>query len=100
MSNSPLVKHTKLSPNNSGRRTHGIDRITIHCVVGHMSLQGLGDWFAKTSTQASSNYGIDDSGQVGMFVEEGNAAGAAPARRMIRGRSPLKRQATRLHHTR
>ena len=72
MSNSPLVKHTKLSPNNSGRRTHGIDRITIHCVVGHMSLQGLGDWFAKTSTQASSNYGIDDSGQVGMFVEEGN----------------------------
>lgn len=55
MSNSPLVKHTKLSPNNSGRRTHGIDRITIHCVVGHMSLQGLGDWFAKTSTQASSN---------------------------------------------
>lgn len=72
MSNSPLVKHTKLSPNHSGRRTHGIDRITIHCVVGHMSLQGLGDWFAKTSTQASSNYGIDDNGQVGMFVEEGN----------------------------
>ena len=72
MSNSPLVKYTKLSPNNSGKRTHGIDRITIHCVVGHMSLQGLGNWFSKTSTQASSNYGIDDNGQVGMFVEEGN----------------------------
>lgn len=27
--NSPLVSYTKLSPNNSGTRTHAIDRITI-----------------------------------------------------------------------
>lgn len=32
--NSPLVSYTKLSPNHSGQRTHSIDRITPHCVVG------------------------------------------------------------------
>lgn len=32
--NSPLVVYTKLSPNHSGQRTHLIDRITPHCVVG------------------------------------------------------------------
>jgi len=31
--NSPMVAYTKLSPNNSGQRTHSIDRITPHCVV-------------------------------------------------------------------
>ena len=34
MSNSPLVSYTKLSPNHSGQRTHVVDRITPHCVVG------------------------------------------------------------------
>ena len=34
MSNSPLVSYTKLSPNHSGQRTHAVDRITPHCVVG------------------------------------------------------------------
>ena len=32
----------------------------------------LGDWFYKSSTQVSSNYGIDKSGRVGMYVEEKN----------------------------
>ena len=72
--NSPLAVHTRLSPNNYGPRTHKIDTITPHVVVGHASLTGLGDWFAKTSTKASSNYGIDDAGNIGMFVEEKNAA--------------------------
>ena len=31
-----------------------------------------GDWFAKSSTQASSNYGIDKDGRVGLYVEEKN----------------------------
>ena len=70
--NSPLVVYTKLSPNNSGQRTHSIDRITPHCVVGQCTAEGLGDWFAKTSTKASSNYGIDKNGRVGMYVEEKN----------------------------
>ena len=49
-----------------------IDRISPHCVVGQCSAEGLGDWFSKTSTQASSNYGIDKNGKVGMYVEEKN----------------------------
>lgn len=70
--NSSMVAYTKLSPNHSGLRTHGIDRITPHCVVGQCTAEGLGDWFAKGSTQASSNYGIDKDGRVGMYVEEKN----------------------------
>jgi hypothetical protein len=72
MSNSPLVTYTKLSPNHSGLRKHKIDTITPHCVVGHLSLKTLGNVFAPTSRQASSNYGIDDGGRVGMYVEEKN----------------------------
>lgn len=70
MSNSPLVSYTKLSPNNSGARTHTIDRITPHCVVGQCSVETLGSIFSKSSAQASSNYGIGADGRVGMYVEE------------------------------
>ena len=70
--NSSMVVYTKLSPNNSGQRTHSIDRITPHCVVGQCTAEGLGDWFYPSSTQASSNYGIDKNGRVGMYVEEKN----------------------------
>ena len=70
MSNSSMVTYKKPSPNNSGKRTEKISRITPHCVVGHLTVQALGSWFYKSSTQASSNYGIDDAGNVGMYVEE------------------------------
>ncbi len=70
--NSGLVAYTQLSPNHSGQRTHSIDRITPHCVVGQCSAEELGDWFAKSSIEASSNYGIDKDGRVGLYVEEKN----------------------------
>ena len=70
--NSKMAVYKKLSPNHSGKRTHAIDRITPHCVVGQCTAEGLGSWFAKTSTQASSNYGIDKDGRVGLYVEEKN----------------------------
>ena len=70
--NSPMVAYTKLSPNHSGQRTHSIDRITPHCVVGQCSVETLGSIFAPTSRQASSNYGIGVDGRVGMYVEEKN----------------------------
>lgn len=70
--NSPLVVYTKLSPNHSGRRTHSIDRITPHCVVGQCTVERLGDIFAPSSRQASCNYGIGADGRVGMYVEEKN----------------------------
>lgn len=71
-SNSPLVAFTLLSPNHSGLRTKRIDRISPHCVVGQCTAEGLGDWFHRPSTQASSNYGIDKDGRVGMYVKEKN----------------------------
>ena len=70
--NSSLVEFTRLSPNHSGQRTHAIDRITPHCVVGQCSVETLGSIFAPTSKQASCNYGIGADGRVGMYVEEKN----------------------------
>lgn len=70
--NSPMVSYTKLSPNHSGQRTHSIDRITPHCVVGQCSVETLGNVFLPKSRQASSNYGIGVDGRVGMYVEEKN----------------------------
>lgn len=70
MSNSPLVNYTKISPNKSSPRNHKIDTITIHCVVGQRSVETLGNVFAPTSRQASSNYGIGYDGRIGMYVEE------------------------------
>ena len=78
--NSPMVVYTKLSPNHSGQRTMAIDRITPHCVVGQCTAEGLGDWFYKSSTQASSNYGIDKDGRVGMYVEETNRSWCSSSR--------------------
>ena len=51
--NSSMVSYTKLSPNHSGQRTHSIDRITPHCVVGQCSVETLGNVFYPTSRQAS-----------------------------------------------
>lgn len=70
--NSGLVEFTRLSPNHSGQRNHVIDRISPHCVVGQCTAEGLGEWFAQSSTQASSNYGIDRDGRIGLYVEEKN----------------------------
>ena len=71
-SNSSLVTHVNLSPNHSGQRVYDISIITPHCVVGHATVDGLGELFANPARQASSNYGIDDQGRVGMYVEERN----------------------------
>lgn len=70
MSNSSLVKYTKISPNKTSPRDHVIDTITIHCVVGQVSVERLGEIFAPTSKKASANYGIGSDGRVGMYVEE------------------------------
>lgn len=70
--NSPLVSCVKLSPNHSGQRTHDIDTITVHCVVGQCSAETIGSIFAPESRQASSNYGVGYDGKIGMYVEEKN----------------------------
>lgn len=70
MSNSPLVDYTRISPNKNSPRNHKIDTITIHCVVGQCTVETLGNIFAPTSCQASSNYGVGTDGKIGMYVEE------------------------------
>ena len=70
--NSPLVVYTKLSPNHSGQRTHSIDRITPHCVVGQLSAESICGCFTSTDRQASCNYGIGTDGRVSLCVEEKN----------------------------
>lgn len=72
MSNSKLVNYTKLSPNHSGTRTHSIDRITPHCVVGQCSVETLGNIFMNANREASCNYGIGADGRVLLCVDEGN----------------------------
>ena len=75
-SNSKLVEYTKISPNKNDpykkttHRTHKIDTITIHCMAGQLSLELCGNVFADADAKASSNYGIDKDGRIGMYVEE------------------------------
>ena len=72
MSNSPLVNCTVLSPNHSGKRTHKIDRISVHCVVGQLTAESIGNCFTSKATQASCNYGIGPDGRVCLIVDEAN----------------------------
>jgi peptidoglycan hydrolase-like protein with peptidoglycan-binding domain len=70
MSNSSLVSYTKLSPHKRSRGNYKISKITIHhAAVVNASLEGLGRGFSG-SRVASSNYGIDSNGNIGLFVEE------------------------------
>lgn len=70
--NSSLVDCEVKSPNNSGARTHTIDRITPHCVVGQLTAENIGNCFVKTSRKASCNYGIGTDGRVCLVVDEAN----------------------------
>lgn len=77
MSNSSMVSYTKISPNKSAGRKDStynpngvIDKITIHHMAGILTVEECGNVFAPESRQASSNYGIDRYGKVGMYVEE------------------------------
>ena len=72
MSNSGLVVYTKLSPNHSGQRTHSIDRITPHCVVGQLSCESICGCFTSPQREASCNYGIGTDGRISLCVEEKN----------------------------
>lgn len=66
---SPLVDCVRLSPNHSGIRTHKIDRITPHCVVGQLSAESIGDCFPN-GRNASCNYGVGYDGRQCLIVPE------------------------------
>lgn len=67
---SKLVSYVKASPNHSGKRTHKIDTITIHCVAANATIESLGSLFANPSRKASSQYGIGTDGRIGQYVPE------------------------------
>ena len=71
--NSPLIDYVKLSPNYNKRKKK-IDTITIHCVVGQLSVESLGNIFSKESRKASCNYAIGSDGRIALIVEEKNAS--------------------------
>ena len=68
--NSSLVNYTLLSPHHSGKRTHSIDTISIHCMAGNLSVETCGKLFKNK--KASSNYGIGTDGRIALYVEEKN----------------------------
>lgn len=80
MSNSSLVAYTKLSPNCTKPRNHAIDTITIHCTAGQCTAESLGNIFANPARQASSNYGVDKDGRVGLYVDEANRSWCTSSR--------------------
>ena len=80
MSNSSLVSYTKLSPNHSGKRTHVIDTISVHCMAGNLSVETCGALFAKSSREASSNYGIGSDGRIALYVDEANRSWCTSSR--------------------
>lgn len=70
MSNSSLSCMRKISPMQSGRRSHGIDRITPHCVVGQVSVEWICNFFFSSGKEASCNYGTGSDGRICTVVDE------------------------------
>lgn len=68
MGNSPLVNYTKYSPHYSSRNGKKISKITIHHMAGNLSVETCGNVFQ--TRQASSTYGVDSNGRVGLYVDE------------------------------
>lgn len=58
------------SPNRNSPRMSKIDTITIHCMAGNLSVESCGSLFAKSSREASSNYGIGSDGRIACYVGE------------------------------
>ena len=70
--NSSLVDVVMISPNSTNPRNNKIKKITIHHMAGDITVERCGEIFLPESRQASSNYGIDSNGRVGLYVEECN----------------------------
>lgn len=69
--NSPLVTYIDLTDHNYGKRTHEIDRITIHHMAGNLSVKQCGQLFHRKN--GSSNYGINGK-DIALYVQECDGA--------------------------
>ena len=79
MSNSPLVTYTGLTFNCNSPRNHVIDRLTIHCFVGHVNAK-RGCQVFQNSTASSCNYVVGCDGSIGLSVEEKNRSWCTSSR--------------------
>lgn len=68
MGNSTLTNYVVISPHKT-KRTAKITKITIHHMAGNLSVERCGAVFCG-SRAASSNYGVDGSGRIGLYVPE------------------------------
>lgn len=70
MSFSKLATVFVSSPNRDKQRTNKVIYFTPHCMVGQMTAKRCGELFARSSYQASSNYGIGTNGDIAGYVDE------------------------------
>ena len=70
MSFSKLATVFVPSPNRDYHRTNKVIYFTPHCMVGQMTAKRCGELFARSSYQASSNYGIGTAGEIAGYVDE------------------------------
>lgn len=80
MSNSPLVDYTRISPNKSVMSNKKNTDIVIHHMAGNLTVEQCGSVFSSGAREASSNYGVDTKGRVGMYVEEKDRSWATSSR--------------------
>lgn len=80
MSNSALVNHVHLSPNYTAMSNKKNEVIVIHHMAGKLTVEQCGNVFAPASRKASSNYGVDSNGRIGLYVEEKNRSWATSSK--------------------
>lgn len=68
--NSKLATYKKISSNKTSPRSHKIDTITIHCIVGQWTAKQGCDYFATTNRKCAPNYVVGRDGSIGLSVEE------------------------------
>lgn len=74
MSNSSLVTYKKITSHKTSPRTHAIDTITIHCIVGQWTAKQGCDYFASTDRECSANYVVGKDGSIGLSVDEADCS--------------------------
>lgn len=74
MGYSKLATYKRMSPNCTKPRRGKIKKIVIHHMAGKLTVQQCGAVFASSARQASSNYGVDYNGKIGVYVDENNRA--------------------------
>lgn len=79
--NSLLAVFKRLSPN-VNPRNHEIDTVSIHCVVGQLSVESMGEYFSHPDpvNGVSCNYCIGSDGRIGLIADEASRSWCSSSR--------------------